>query len=179
MTSSSQTAGPYVHIGFAKLYRSEIVPAGVPGERIAVSGRMIDGDGKPMTDAIVEIWQADAQGRYAHPEGGAQAAFNGFGRVPTDRDGMFRFNSIKPGRVPAANGALQAPHLAIAIFSRGLLKQLQTRMYFPDDPANAEDPVLKLVPAERRATLIARRSGSELTWNIVVQGGAETVFFDY
>ncbi len=133
-----------------------------------------------MTDGIVEIWQADAQGRYAHPEGGgAQAAFKGFGRVPTDRDGQFRFTSIKPGRVPAADGAMQAPHLSIAVFARGLLKHLVTRMYFPDDPANAQDPVLALVPADRRQTLIAKRNGNELRWNIVIQGEAETVFFDY
>ena len=180
LASSSQTAGPYVHIGFAKLYRSEIAPAGVPGERITVVGRLVDGDGTPMNDAVVEIWQADAQGRYAHPEGGAaKGPFLGFGRVPTDREGRFRFTSIKPGRVPARDGALQAPHLAIAIFSRGLLKQLTTRMYFPDDPANAGDPLLYLVPAERRHTLVARRNGNELAWNVMLQGEAETVFLDY
>ncbi len=179
LASSSQTAGPYVHIGFAKLYRSEIAPAGVPGERVTITGRVTDGDGHPMTDGIVEVWQADAQGRYAHPEGGGKAAFTGFGRVATDRNGEFRFTTVKPGRVPAGDGTLQAPHLAVAVFARGLLKQLSTRMYFPDDPANAQDPVLALVAPDRRSTLVAARSGSDLRWNIVIQGEGETVFFDF
>ena len=180
LATSSQTVGPYVHIGFTKLYKDDLAPAGVEGQRVAVSGRVVDGDGNPMGDGIVEIWQADAHGRYAHPESGTtQSAFHGFGRVPTDSDGRFRFTTIKPGRVPGPGGVLQAPHLSALIVSRGLLKHLSTRMYFPDDSI-AEDPILRLVPEERRATLVARSSGpGALEWNIVLQGRDETVFFDF
>ena len=139
---------------------------------------------QPVNDALIEIWQANAAGKYAHPEDtqdkpldaafAASAAFR-----PTPR-ARFRFSTIKPGRVPGPGGKLQAPHLVVAIFMRGLLKQLVTRIYFPDEPANAEDPVLKLVPAARRATLVARRSGKDaLEWNVVLQGKDETVFFDF
>ena len=182
LATSNQTVGPYVHIGFAHLFRNELAPSGTPGERVTITGRIADGDGNPMTDGIVEIWQADSQGRYAHPEspgGASTSSFKGFGRTPTDRDGGFRFSTIKPGRVPVPGGALQAPHLSVLIFSRGLLKHLWTRMYFPDDAANAEDPILRLVPHDRRATLIARREGGGLAWNVVLQGADETVFFDF
>ena len=184
LATSSQTVGPYVAIGFARLHNDSLAPAGVTGERITVTGRIVDGDGAPMTDAVVEIWQANAHGRYAHPEAVSEAplepAFKGFGRIPTDADGHFRFTSVKPGRVPGPGAAVQAPHLNVLVFSRGLLKHLSTRMYFPDDPANAEDSILQRVPAERRQTLIARQGGSngELEWNIVLQGADETVFFD-
>ena len=150
-----------------------------------IHGKIFDGDSKPVNDAAVEIWQADSQGKYASPQD-AQAkpvekAFRGYGRSLTDEAGAFRFRTIKPGRVPGPEGALQAPHLIIVtIFMRGLLKQLQTRIYFPDDPANAADPVLNLVPAERRATLVARkRADGALEWNVVLQGRNETVFFDF
>ena len=160
--------------------------AGVTGDRVTVTGRMIDADGTPVNDAMLEIWQANAHGKYAHPEDAqdkpVEALFRGFGRSLTDANGGYRFATIKPGRVPGPGGALQAPHIAVTIFMRGLLKHLITRVYFPDDAANAEDPVLKLVPAERRATLIARRSASDksaLEWNVRLQGQDETVFFDY
>jgi len=181
LSTSSQTAGPYVHIGFARLYRNDLTGAGTTGERVDISGRIVDGDGKPMTDGIVEIWQADGKGRYAHPESSSDvaSAFKGFGRTPTDREGRFRFRTIKPGRVPVPGGALQAPHISVMIFSRGLLKHLCTRMYFPDESANAEDPILRLVPKERRATLIATRGAEGLVWNVVLQGADETVFFDF
>ncbi len=183
LATSSQTVGPYVHIGFTRLYNDNLAPAGVKGERVVVTGGIVDGEGRPMTDGIVEIWQADANGRYAHsePQGGApvDGAFKGFGRVPTDRGGKFHFTTIKPGRVPGPGGAMQAPHLSVLIFSRGLLKHLSTRMYFPDDATNAQDPVLRLVPEDRRATLIARRGGEGLVWDVVLQGANETVFFDF
>ncbi len=184
LATSSQTVGPYVAIGFARLNNDNLAPAGVTGERITVTGCIVDGDGEPMADAVVEIWQANAHGRYAHPEAVSETplepAFKGFGRIPTDASGRFRFTSIKPGRVPGAGAAMQAPHLNVLIFSRGLLKHLSTRMYFPDDPANTEDPILQRVPAERRQTLIARQGTGrhELEWNVVVQGAGETVFFD-
>jgi protocatechuate 3,4-dioxygenase, alpha subunit len=186
LTTSSQTVGPYVRIGFERFSIENLAPAGIGGDRITLSGRLIDGEGKPVNDAVVEIWQANAQGKYAHPEDAqdkpVEALFRGFGRSLTDANGGYRFATIKPGRVPGPGGALQAPHIAVTIFMRGLLKHLITRVYFPDDPANAEDAVLKLVPADRRATLIAKRSTSDksaLEWNVRLQGPDETVFFDY
>jgi protocatechuate 3,4-dioxygenase alpha subunit len=170
--TTSQTVGPYLHIGMTWLITENLVSAGVAGERITLEGRVIDGDGKPVNDASVEIWQADARGRY-----GARG-FRGFGRSNTDAKGRFRFKTIKPGRVPGPGGKLQAPHIAVNIFMRGQLKQLVTRIYFPDEPANAKDPVLALVPAARRKTLIARRKGKALHWDVNLQGRDETVFFD-
>ena len=171
--TASQTAGPFVHIGLTWLFRDCLALPGADGERVTVEGRVLDGDGRPVTDAVLEIWQADPRGRYADPE------FHGFGRVPTDGTGGFRFTTVKPGRVPGPNGALQAPHLLIAVFARGLLKQLVTRMYFPDEPGNAADAVLALVPADRRPTLVARARGAGvLAWDIILQGRDETVFFD-
>lgn len=187
-TTSSQTIGPYLHIGTDWLNTPDVAGPDVPGERIVLQGRLLDGDGKPVTDGLIELWQADAKGRYAHPDDPAhvpgQSRFRGFGRVPTDGHGMFRFTTIKPGRVAGAGGRLQAPHIAVNVFARGLLKQLTTRVYFPGDAANDDDPVLERVPAERRATLIAR-AGTEdgvLEWDIVLQASSshpdETVFFD-
>jgi protocatechuate 3,4-dioxygenase alpha subunit len=186
LTTSSQTVGPYVKIGFEPFTVVELAPPNVSGERITLSGRVADGDGKPVNDAVIEIWQANALGKYAHPEDAqdkpVEAGFRGFGRCLTDAKGGYRFTTIKPGRVPGPGGAPQAPHIVVTVFMRGLLKQLITRVYFPDEAANAEDPVLKLVPADRRATLIARRSPSDkavLEWNVILQGQDETVFFDY
>lgn len=183
--TTSQTVGPYLHIGLTWLITENLAPAGVAGERVLIEGRVIDGDGKPVNDALVEIWQANAGGKYAHLQDRQakplEKGFRGFGRSATDDQGAFRFQTIKPGRVPGPDGKLQAPHIAVNIFMRGQLKQLVTRIYFPDDPANAEDAVLALVPPERRETLIARkiagRSGA-LEWNVILQGRDETVFFD-
>ncbi|MBV8031045.1 MAG: protocatechuate 3,4-dioxygenase subunit alpha [Betaproteobacteria bacterium] len=182
--TANQTVGPYLHIGLTWLNRSQIAGKGVPGERVAIQGRLLDGDGEPVNDGLIEIWQANAAGRYAHPEDTQKKAldkgFRGFGRIPTDSRGAFRFSTVKPGRVPGPGGKVQAPHLVVAVFMRGLLKHLATRIYFPDDPANREDALLKLVPPERRGTLIARRrSRGTLEWNVVLQGKNETVFFDF
>ncbi|HEY2970671.1 MAG TPA: protocatechuate 3,4-dioxygenase subunit alpha [Casimicrobiaceae bacterium] len=186
LTTSSQTVGPYVKIGFEPFTVVDLAPPGVTGERIALSGRVTDGDGKPVNDAVIEIWQANALGKYAHPEDAqdkpVEAGFRGFGRCLSDAKGAYRFTTIKPGRVPGPGGAPQAPHIVVTVFMRGLLKHLITRVYFPDETANAEDPVLKLVPADRRATLIAKRSATDknaLEWNVILQGQDETVFFDY
>jgi protocatechuate 3,4-dioxygenase alpha subunit len=186
ITTSSQTVGPYVKIGFDALATEDLAAKGAKGERITLRGKVLDGDGQPVNDGVVEIWQANSEGKYAHPEDGQDKpidkAFRGFGRSLTRGDGGYRFATIKPGRVPGPGGALQAPHIVVTVFMRGMLKQLITRVYFPDDPANAEDAVLKLVPQDRRATLIARPVAGEkggLEWNIVVQGKDETVFFDY
>jgi protocatechuate 3,4-dioxygenase alpha subunit len=152
----------------------DLAPQGAAGERVQINGKIVDADGNPVNDAAVEIWQANSQGQYA------DKSFRGYGRSLTDDSGAFRFRTIKPGRVPGPGGKLQAPHLTVTIFMRGLLKQLQTRLYFPDDAANAEDPVLNLVPAERRATLVAKKRGdAALEWNVVLQGKNETVFFDF
>jgi protocatechuate 3,4-dioxygenase alpha subunit len=182
--STSQTIGPYLRIGLEWMVIEDLAPQGVPGERIRIEGRVTDGDGKPVNDAAVEIWQANSQGKYASPEDTQEKpldkGFRGYGRSLSDDAGAFRFRTIKPGRVPGLDGKLQAPHMTVTIFMRGLLKQLQTRIYFPDDPANAEDAVLSLVPAERRGTLIAKKRGDGvLEWNVVLQGRGETVFFDY
>ncbi len=184
LTTSSQTVGPYLKIGFATLSSDTIAPPGVQGERVTIQGRLFDGDGAPVNDGAIEIWQANASGRYASAEDPQPAPvdpkFRGFGRVLTGGDGEFRFTTIKPGRVPGPGGVSQAPHLALVIFMRGSLRHLLTRMYFPSDPANAEDPILKLVPVERRATLIAKQLGQgALEWNIHMQGADETVFFDF
>ena len=182
--SGHQTVGPYLHIGLEWLTTRDIAGKGIKGERVAIAGRLIDGDGNGVNDGLIEIWQANAAGKYAHPDDPQkkplEKGWRGFGRIPTDAKGGFRFTTIKPGRVPAPGGGLQAPHLVVSVFMRGMLKQLATRVYFPDEPAaNAEDPVLKLVPAARRATLIPKKKGKALEWNIVLQGKNETVFLDH
>lgn len=179
--TASQTVGPYFSIGLTPLVTTEIAGADVPGERVVIQGRVLDGDAKPVDDALLEIWQADAAGNFATPAFDTPPRFHGFGRVPTDNNGAFRFSTIKPGAVRGPAGWRQAPHLLVAVFMRGLLKHLTTRVYFPDEPANADDPVLQCVPAPRRATLVARRlsaSPSVLEWNVCLQGADETVFFD-
>lgn len=182
-TTSSQTIGPYLRIGLTWLITEDLVAPGVQGTPIAIEGRVLDADGKPVDDAVVEIWQANANGRYAHPEDQGSApldsAFSGFGRSATDDNGVFRFRTIKPGRVPLPGGGLQAPHLNVTIFMRGMLRHLQTRMYFPGDAANAEDPVLCSVPETRRGTLVAAAKDGKLVWDIRLQGEGETVFFDH
>jgi protocatechuate 3,4-dioxygenase alpha subunit len=183
--TTSQTVGPYLHIGLTWLITEDLAPSGVAGERISIEGRVIDGDGKPVNDALVEIWQANANGKYAHPldrqAKPLEKGFRGFGRSATDDQGRFRFRTIKPGRVPGPDGRLQAPHIAVNVFMRGQLKQLVTRVYFPDESANAEDAVLALVPTDRRNTLIAKKASGKsgaLEWNVILQGREETVFFD-
>jgi protocatechuate 3,4-dioxygenase alpha subunit len=183
-TTASQTVGPYLHIGLTWLVTDNLVGEGVTGEHITIEGRVVDGDGKPVDDALVEIWQANAHGRYDHPDDTRdvplELGFKGFGRVATDAAGRFRFATIKPGQVPAPEGGVQAPHINVTIFMRGMLKQLRTRIYFPNEAANASDPVLSRVPAARRETLIARPVGDgALEWNVDLQGPDETVFFDY
>jgi protocatechuate 3,4-dioxygenase alpha subunit len=180
--TASQTAGPYFHIGLSWLGADALAPPGATGERVTISGRVLDGDGKPVDDAVLEVWRADAEGRYPHPDdprGGGGAGLQGFGRVPTGRDGTFRFTTIVPGRVPGPGGRLQAPHLAVSVFMRGLLRHLVTRVYLPGE-ACAEDPVLALVEPARRGTLIARpgTGPAALEWSVVLQGESETVFFD-
>ena len=182
--STSQTIGPFLRIGMEWMVIEDLAPQGLAGERVQIEGRVVDADGKPVNDAAVEIWQANSHGKYASPEDTQdkplEKGFRGYGRSLTDDAGVFRFRTVKPGRVPGPDGKLQAPHITVTIFMRGLLKQLQTRIYFPDDPANTDDAVLNRVPAERRATLVAKRRGDGmLEWNVVLQGRNETVFFDF
>lgn len=179
----SQTVGPFFAYaltprayGGRELATELLAPEGVPGERIRIEGRVLDGDGAPVGDAMLELWQADAQGRY-QPQG--NAGFTGFGRAETTEEGRFRFETVRPGPVPGPGGTLQAPHLSLSIFARGVLLRLMTRIYFADDPANAADPVLALVPQARRETLIARREpGGGYRFDIRLQGEGETVFFE-
>ena len=185
-TTASQTAGPFLHIGLDWLVGDTLAGPGVSGERFVIEGRIVDADGNGVGDALIEIWQANAHGRYAHPEDRqaklVEPEFRGFARVMTDESGRYRLKTIKPGRVPGPESTLQAPHLNVTLMARGLLKQLITRMYFPANAANAEDAVLQRVPPARRDTLIAQAAAGEasaLTWNIVLQGQDETVFFAY
>ena len=181
--TASQTVGPFFRIGLEHLYISDLAPSAPKGDKFAIHGRVLDGDGKPVDDALLEIWQADAHGKYAHPDDTQNKPlapdFKGFGRVPTDEKGAYRFTTLKPGSVAGPHGIPQAPHLLVAIFMRGLLIHLVTRIYFPEEADNATDPVLNLVPAARRPTLIAKPAGDELEWNVILQGENETVFFDY
>ena len=182
----SQTVGPFFDFGLIIPGGETIGHPSTPGRHIAVEGTVRDGAGDPLPDALVEIWQADAGGRYRHPAdtpapnpADALQRFDGFGRIPTGADGRFAFTTVMPGRVPGPGGALQAPHLVVSLLARGVLTRLATRMYFEDDPANQDDPVLALVPEGRRATLLAKRDGADrYRFDIVLQGKGETVFFD-
>lgn len=184
-TTGSQTVGPFFSIGLTPLVTPIVAGPEVPGEHVTIRGRVLDGNGNPVPDAMLETWQADAAGHYAQRDDAEHTSspseFTGFGRVPTDEQGQFTLSTIKPGCVPGPGDSLQAPHLVVLVFMRGLLKHLVTRMYFPDEPGNDEDPILHLVPSERRATLIARRSDEDvsvLLWDVNLQGVDETVFFD-
>jgi protocatechuate 3,4-dioxygenase alpha subunit len=153
------------------------------GDRITISGRLFAGDGTAVDDGLVEIWQADARGRYRHPadphSGDADPSFSGFGRAATGAGGVFSFRTIKPGVVPGPNGENQAPHILVSVMARGVMSRCWTRIYFEGEPLNDGDPVLQLVPPERRDTLIARRRDEgQYEFNIVLQGEGETVFFD-
>ncbi len=179
----SQTVGPYLHIGFDWLNTTDLAPAGVEGERIVIEGRLFDAQGEIVPDGVIELWQADTHGVYAHPDDARPVTpgFTGFGRCATDAEGRFRFTTIKPGKVPAPDGRIQAPHVMVNVFARGLLRQLVTRIYFAGDQHD-DDFVLQQVPSDRRATLIAKPVGAHdaFEWNIVLGGGsdAETVFFE-
>jgi protocatechuate 3,4-dioxygenase, alpha subunit len=186
--TASQTVGPFFH---DCLLRDGadcpilVVPA-TEGRRIRIEGRIIDGDGAGVPDAMVEIWQANAHGRYRHPTDTRDLpldpSFSGYGRAGTDAEGWYWFETIKPGPVPFDEQRMQAPHISVAVFGRGLLNHLYTRLYFAGEPANDDDPILLRVPAERRATLLAQPAtvGHTLVYrlDIVLQGVGETVFFN-
>jgi protocatechuate 3,4-dioxygenase alpha subunit len=189
----SQTVGPFFKYGLTPngayewndAFTNNLVTSDASGDRIRVEGRVFDGDGQPVPDAMLEIWQADAQGRFSDPQDKRalpNSSFKGFGRCGTDPNGGFVFDTIKPGTVPDPDGKPQAPHLVLAIFARGMLLQLYTRIYLGGEAANAADPVLALVPADRRNTLIAAREpgagNAVYRFDIHLQGDNETVFFE-
>ena len=182
--SPSQTVGPYLSIGLTReLIVPELVDPSDP-RAIGIHGTLLDGAGEPVPDGMVEIWQANAAGRYAHEaddrdEVALEDGFRGFGRSGTVDAGRFRFVTVKPGRVPWPEGGLQAPHLLVGVFARGLLKRAATRMYFPDEiSANEDDPVLTRLDSDGRATLIAvPESDGSLRFDIRLQGDGHTTFF--
>jgi protocatechuate 3,4-dioxygenase alpha subunit len=177
-----QTVGPFFEIALGRIDGAPNDEVNV-GERISVGGFVFDGNGTPIPDALIEVWHADALGRYNHPDHGEEEPIDarGFVRAPTDDAGSFSIDTIKPGRVAGPDGALQAPHLVVGVHARGVLTRFVTRIYFDDEPSNADDPVLRLVPEHRRSTLVAPRTGSATyRFDIVLQGDErhETVFFD-
>jgi len=195
--TASQTAGPYVHIGlspaaagfeaYERPLGHDIIGPNAIGERIEVEGQIVDGTGSLVKDALIEVWQANANGVYAHPEGGGavEDGFRGWGRAMPDFDtGLWRLHTIKPGPTRGRNGATQAPHINLWIVARGINIGLNTRIYFEDETeANASDPVLSLIEWEaRRKTLLAKRQTVQdkvvYRFDIHLQGAQETVFFD-
>jgi protocatechuate 3,4-dioxygenase, alpha subunit len=181
-TTPSQTVGPYFAIGLPWDLGPEVVPADTPGA-IRITGRVYDGAGAPVPDFLLEIWQADPEGRFADAHGyrgrSQLPRFRGFGRYGLEQgDGAFEFVTVKPGQVPGPNGTLQAPHIAVSVFARGMLNRCVTRIYFADEPeSNALDPALARVPGDRRATLIAQPTETGYALDIRIQGEGETVFF--
>lgn len=197
--TASQTAGPYVHIGliphmagfdiFQNNFSNVLVNASTKGERVTIEGRVLDGTGTPVRDALLEIWQANAEGRYNHPadtqKKGLDPDFRGWGRTGAQfESGVYTFETVKPGPVQGRHARVMAPHINVWIVSRGINIGLHTRLYFSDEAeANAKDPVLNLIEQEeRRNTLIARRTTRDgktvYLFDIVLQGDNETVFFD-
>jgi protocatechuate 3,4-dioxygenase alpha subunit len=175
----SQTIGPFFSV-MLPLAGAELVPRDEPGA-LRILGSVVDGAGAPVTDALIEIWQADPAGLYHAPETWHEGAFRSFGRCASDGEGIFSFITLKPGTVAGTDELVQAPHINVSFFARGLLRRLTTRIYFPDEQhANERDPVLNLIAdPERRRTLIARPDGDGcLRFDIRLQGEGETVFFD-
>jgi len=181
----SQTIGPFFHVALLGGDQNVLVNAQTRGERISITGQLLDGEGKPVPDAMLEIWQADAAGIYRHPADPrhtqADPHFTGFGRCGTANAGRFSFKTIKPGGVAWDTEQSQAPHISVRLFSRGIITHAVTRLYFPDELSNASDPVLSTLDPRRRRTLIAsREETAELptyAFNIVLQGELETAFF--
>jgi protocatechuate 3,4-dioxygenase, alpha subunit len=181
----SQTVGPFLHLILPWPDGPDVVPPDA-ARRIVISGRVLDGDGNGLADALVETWQADPDGHFAHPDdprgvvAPAVAGFRGFGRAATGNDGGYAIATVKPGGLPTGEGGVEAPHLDVSVFARGLLDRVVTRIYFDDEPAaNAADPVLAALPdPERRGTLVADTEPGGYRFDIRLQGDRETVFFD-
>ena len=196
--TASQTVGPYFAYGltpgqiqgirYETFIDNVLTTDDTAGEHIVIEGRVLDGEGNPVNDSMIEIWQANAAGRYRHDEDdrddiALDGTFLGFGRTGTDKSGAFSFRTIKPGPVPGRGNALQAPHIAVCVFARGMLSHAYTRLYFSDEAeANETDPVLNTVDAARRPTLVAERTEASgrtvYRFDIRLQGEGETVFFD-
>lgn len=190
----SQTIGPFFHPGLVRrgpdgqqAIGNVLASAASRDTRVRVRGGVYDGLGKPVSDALLEVWQADAHGRYHHPlderKQPRDPAFAGFGRCATDAEGQYWFDTIKPGAVPGSGGSVQAPHLGLILLARGLLVHLFTRIYFHGDAEQGHDPVLACVEASRQSTLIARLAGisggvAEYVFDVHLQGAHETVFFE-
>ena len=187
--TGSQTVGPFFSPALLRkdACRNVLIQPETVGERIRIEGRVFDGDRLAVPDAMVEIWQANAHGRYSHTTDQRaeplDSSFIGFGRSGTGEDGEYWFETIKPGLVPFDATSIQAPHICVTVFARGLLNHLVTRLYFADEPANANDPILRCVPEDRRATLLAQRESGDATtiyrFDIILQGTNETVFFNW
>jgi protocatechuate 3,4-dioxygenase, alpha subunit len=186
----SQTVGPFFLDCLLRenARRNVLAQPETVGERIRIEGHVLDGDGAPVPDALIEIWQANAFGRYHHPADMRETApldpsFIGFGRSGADETGAFWFETVRPGRVPFNEDRMQAPHISVMVFARGLLNHLATRLYFADEPENATDPVLQLAPIERRGSMLAQRQGPHgdfavYHFDIVLQGQRETAFLN-
>ncbi|MEA2322729.1 MAG: protocatechuate 3,4-dioxygenase, alpha subunit [Solirubrobacteraceae bacterium] len=175
----SQTVGPYFSIGLHWEDGPFAVAEGTDGA-VWLRGRVTDGAGDPVPDAVVESWQADPSGHFAHPDDprGVAEGFRGFARAPTSPDGEFAILTVKPGPVPGPGGALQAPHIDLSVFARGLLNRVVTRVYFADEPgANAGDPILQEIPGDERGTLLAEPTDDGYRFDVRLQGEDETVFF--
>jgi protocatechuate 3,4-dioxygenase alpha subunit len=183
----SQTVGPFYAIGLTAKPMNVLVTEATQGEKIRIEGQVFDGDGQHVPDAMVEIWQANAYGRYQHPDDKQEKpldpGFMGWGRSGTDAQGVYWFETVKPGSVPGTDDSVQAPHVNVCVFARGMLVHAFTRIYFDDEPANETDPVLSSIKNKaRRRTLIAAREArngkSVYRFDIRLQGENETVFFD-
>lgn len=188
--TATQTAGPFFHFGLSRPDWADLTNGGkAQGEKIMLEGVVTDGDGAPVPDAIVEIWQANAAGRYAHPEDQQDKPldpnFRGFGRAFTDQQGLYRFTTVKPGAVPGRGNSLQAPHIAVSLAARGLLHHIYTRVYFPGEALNKTDPVLGAIenPAAQKTLIAAAKDKTNgavvFRFDIVLQGKNETVFLDF
>jgi protocatechuate 3,4-dioxygenase alpha subunit len=185
IATPGQTVGPFFALGLDRPEWNDLTRHNPQGQRITIEGRVLDGDGAAVPDALIELWQANAAGRYDHTDD-TQADkkidpnFHGYGRVATDAEGKFKITTIKPGPVPGRGNALQAPHINVAFFARGLLRQLHTRIYFAGEAANASDPLLSAIDDEdARQSLIARRGeGGAYRFDIILQGAGETAFLD-
>jgi protocatechuate 3,4-dioxygenase alpha subunit len=178
----SQTIGPFFRVLVPERGALVMAAPEALGTRITVTGKVLDGSGAGVPDALLEVWQANAEGGWNHLDdssGSIQTeTFWGFGRISTDAEGRFTFETVKPGSVPGPDNEVQAPHLVVGVFARGLLTRLVTRIYFSDEAANVEDPILRRVPVVRCPTLIAEHRDERYHLDIVLQGERETVFFD-
>jgi protocatechuate 3,4-dioxygenase alpha subunit len=183
----SQTVGPFYALGLTRTPMNVLLTDSTEGEKIRIEGQVYDGDGQPVPDAMIEIWQANAYGRYNHPDDKQEKPldpnFMGWGRCGTDKRGTYSFETVKPGPVPGPKESVQAPHINVTVFARGMLVHAYTRIYFDDEIANDRDPILSSIKNKsRRKTLVARRqkvNGKAVyLFNIRLQGEDETVFFD-